>query len=144
MEKNAGVGKPPKDFTVTLTSGDTFTLSKQTGKVILVDFWGTVCIPCIEEFPNMRDLYNKYHDLGFEILSVSLDESREKFDSFLKKEPLPWKHVYSGKGWQDDLVALYEVESVPFLFLVDRKGNMRYFDVRGEQLAKAVERLVKE
>lgn len=142
--KNSGVGEPPKDFTVTLTSGEPFTLSKQTGKVVLVDFWATICTPCIKELPNMRTLYKKYHDKGFEIVSISLDESREKYESFLEKEPLPWKHVFSGEGWKNDLVALYEVEGVPFLFLVDKKGIMRYFDVRGEELAKAVELLVKE
>jgi len=144
MQENAGVGKPPKDFTVALTGGGTFTLSKQTGKVVLVDFWGTICAPCIKEFPNLRKLYKKYHDQGFEIISINLDESREKFESFLEKQPLPWKHVFSGKAWQDELIALYEVESVPFLFLVDKNGIMRYFDVRGEQLAEAVRSLVKE
>jgi peroxiredoxin len=144
MQENAGIGKPPKDFTVTLTSGDTFTLSEQTGKVVLVDFWGTICAPCIKEFPNMRQLYKKYHDQGFEIISINLDESCEKFESFLEKQPLPWKHIFSGKAWQDELIALYEVESIPFLFLVDKKGVMRYFDVRGEQLAEAVRLLVQE
>ena len=144
MQENAGIGKPPKDFTVMLTSGDTFTLSEQTGKVVLVDFWGTICAPCIKEFPNMLQLYKKYHDQDFEIISINLDESREKFESFLEKQPLPWKHVFSGKAWQDELIALYEVESVPFLFLVDKKGIMRYFDVRGEQLAEAVRLLIQE
>lgn len=144
IQKNAGIGKPPKDFTVSLTNGESFTLSKQTGKVILVDFWGTICKPCIKEFPNMRNLYKKYHHKGFEIVSINLDVSREKFESFLENEPLPFKHVFSGKGWKSDLVALYEVMSVPFLFLVDKKGIMRYFDVRGEQLAEAVEILIQE
>lgn len=89
-------------------------------------------------------LYKKYHDQGFEIISNNLDESREKFEVFLEKQPLPWKQVFSGKAWQDDLIALYEVESVPFLFLVDKKGIMRYFDVSGEQLAEAVKLLIQE
>jgi thiol-disulfide isomerase/thioredoxin len=144
IEDNAGIDRPPLDFTSALLDGGTFTLSEQKGKVVLVDFWNTGCGPCIKEFPNLRKLYKMYQGKGLEIISISLDESREKLDRFLEKEPLPWKHIFSGKGWGDEIARMYEVHSNPYLFLVDRKGIMRYFDVRGEALTKAVTHLIKE
>ena len=144
IEDNAGIGRPPLDFSAKLLDGGSFALSEQKGKVVLVDFWNTACGPCIREFPNMRKLYDKYHEEGFEIIGINLDEDREKLDRFFEKEPLPWKHIHSGKGWSDEIARMYEVNSNPYLFLVDRNGIMRYFDVRAEELAEAIARLIEE
>ena len=144
IEENAGIGRPALDFTTRLLDGEKFTLSEQQGRVVLVNFWDTGCIPCRKEFPALRKLYQRYREKGFEIISINLDEGVEKLDKFLEKESLPWKHVCSGKGFGDDIARLYEVTSTPYQFLVDKKGVMRYFDVRGDELEKIVSRQIGE
>lgn len=144
ISQNAGVGQPPQDFTVTLTSGSTFTLSEQKGKVILLDFWSTSCPPCIEEIPNIRTIYQKNKENGFDIISISLDENKQKLADFLSKQPMPWNTVFSGNGWDDDIAKLYEISSIPSVYLLDKKGILRYFDVRGNDLKTAVEKLLME
>jgi peroxiredoxin len=142
IEENTGIGQPAKDLTVTLTNGETFRLSDQKGKVVLVDFWSTHCPPCIEEFPNLRACYKAFKHMGFEILSISLDNKKEELEALLAKQPMPWKTVFSGKGWVDDAALLYRVHWIPSLWLVDREGILRYFDVRGEDLKAAITQLV--
>lgn len=138
IEDNTGIGQPARDFTVTLTSGETFRLSEQKGKVVLVDFWSTHCPPCLEEIPNLKACYQAFKDKGFEIVSISLDYKKEELETFLAKQPMPWKTVFSGKGWGDDTALLYKVYWIPSLWLVDREGILRYFDVRGEDLKAAI------
>jgi peroxiredoxin len=144
ISENTGLGRPPRDFTVTLTSGSTYALSAQKGKVVLVDFWSTSCPPCIEEFPNFRAIYQTNKKEGFEVISISLDDNKEKLDAFLATHPMPWDTVFSGKGWNDDTAKLYEISSIPSLWLVDKKGILRYFDVRGDELKTAIEKLLGE
>jgi peroxiredoxin len=144
ISENSGLGKPALDFTVLLTSGSTYTLSAQKGKVVLVDFWSTSCPPCLIELTNISAIYQANKEKGFEVISISLDESKEKLDTFLTSYPMPWSTVFSGKGWNDDTAKLYEILSIPAQWLVDKKGVLRYFDVRGEDLKVAVEKLLKE
>jgi peroxiredoxin len=144
IEKNTGIGQPAKDFTVTLTSGELFTLSEQKGKVVMVDFWSTTCPPCVEEMPNLRELYLSKREEGLDIISIGLDDDKEKLDAFLAENPIPWKTVFSGKGWGDDIAKLYGVTWIPSIWLVDKMGILRYFDHRGEDLKSAIEALLAE
>jgi thiol-disulfide isomerase/thioredoxin len=142
--ENAGIGSPARDFSTTLMTGEDFALSDQKGRIILVDFWSTFCVPCKEELPNLRDLYKTYRDKGFEIISISLNTDEKILDKFLVENPMPWKTVFSGKGFNGDLARLYEVTWVPSYWLIDRKGVLRYHDVRGKDLRNAVVHLIEE
>jgi thiol-disulfide isomerase/thioredoxin len=142
IKKNIGIGKPAKDFTLETLSGGTFTLSKYKGKVVLVDFWATWCGPCRDEMPNVKNIYSKYKDQGFEIIGISLDNKKEDLESYIKDEELGWKFSYSGKGWQDETAAAWGVNSIPSMWLVDRKGKLQHFGMREDALVKAVEELV--
>ena len=144
ISENTGLDRPPRDFAVTLTGGGTYTLSARKGKVVLVDFWSTSCPPCIKELPNIGAIYHANKKRGFEVISISLDDNKAKLDSFQAANPVPWSTVFSGKGWKDDAAKLYEISSIPSLWLVDREGILRYFDVRGEDLKAAVEKLLAE
>lgn len=144
IEENTGIGQMAKDFTVPLTTGELFTLSEQRGKVVIVDFWATSCPPCVEEMPKLRELYLSKREEGLDIISIGLDDNKEKLDTFLAENPMPWKTVFSGKGWGDDIAKLYRVTWIPSIWLVDKKGILRYFDHRGEDLKSAIEELLAE
>jgi thiol-disulfide isomerase/thioredoxin len=74
------------------------------GKVVLVDFWATWCGPCRAEVPNVMKMYRDYHDKGFEVLGISLDDRREQAESYIKQEEIPWPTMFSDKsserGWR--------------------------------------------
>jgi peroxiredoxin len=142
--KEIGLGQKAKDFRITLLDGSSFTLSAQTGKVVLVDFWDVRCPPCRREMPNLKELFKDFRDKGLEIVGISLDTDRALLDDFVKKEKLPWKISCSLDGWSDSTVKLYKISATPSTWLIDRRGVARYYAVRGEDLRRAVEKLILE
>jgi outer membrane lipoprotein-sorting protein/peroxiredoxin len=137
------LGAPVPDFTGTNLSGETVSLSDYEGKIVLIDFWATWCGPCVSELPNVIDAYTAYHDRGFEILAISLDDSREDLEAFLKDHPeMTWVQLFDGKGWESDIAVEYNVESIPTTILLDQEGNIVRQDLRGEALANALADLI--
>lgn len=120
-------------------------LSDLRGKVVLVDFWASWCGPCRRESPNVRNVYTKYHDKGFEVFSVSLDRDYNNWVKAIKDDQLVWpNHVSDLKYWSSEAAAIYGVRSIPSMFLLDREGRIVAKDLRGEALDKAVKQMVEQ
>jgi thiol-disulfide isomerase/thioredoxin len=113
-------------------------VAQYKGKVVLVDFWATWCMPCRAELPNVIATYAKYHDLGFEIIGVSLDTDKDAMVKFTQENNMTWPQYFDGLKWQNKLVAQYGVEGIPFTILIDPQGNIIDKNVRGEALPVAV------
>lgn len=117
-------------------------LSDLRGKVVLIDFWASWCGPCRRENPNVVALYKKYHDMGFEIFSVSLDKDANSWKSAIAKDGLIWEnHVSDLKYWQSAAAKLYGVNSIPCTFLLDREGRILARGLRGDDLANALKQI---
>ena len=141
---SVGLGYLAKNFKVKLLDGDDFILQNQRGKVFLIYFWAYWCEPCKQEMPHLDKIYREFKDKGLEILSISLDSSIKKAGDFIKQAQLQWKHSCSGKEWQDETVRLYGVNSLPSLWVVDKKGILRSFDIKGEELRRVITALLSE
>lgn len=139
-----GVGRTAKDFHVPLLDGSSFALSAQKGKVVLVDFWDVRCEPCRTEMPNLKEVFSDFKDKGLEIIGISLDTDRALLERYLGQADLPWKIACSLKGWGDDTAKLYKISATPSTWLIDRNGIVRYYDLRGTDLRRAVEALIEE
>lgn len=139
-----GLGKKPGDFTVTLLDGGEFNLSAQKGKVVLVNFWATWCDSCREEIPDLSRYYDEFKDKGFEVLGISLDSSEKKLFEYIKRTGLKWKVSYTGNAWKDKTVMQYGVNSIPSHWLIDKKGVLRSFGLKGNELRDAIAALLKE
>jgi thiol-disulfide isomerase/thioredoxin len=112
--------------------------------VILVNFWATWCESCREEMPDLNKYHAEFKDKGFEILGISLDSSEEKLLEYIKRTGLEWKMAFSGNGWKDGTVIRYGVNSIPSHWLIDKKGVLRSFGLKGKALRDAIATLVKE
>ena len=91
------------------------------GKVVLLDFWATWCGPCRAELPKVVAAYNQYHDKGFEVLSVSLDRSKQgpALLQFVKDNSMTWPQIYDGQYWKAAVAVQYGVHAIPCPVLVD-------------------------
>ena len=117
-------------------------LSDLRGKVVLIDFWASWCGPCRKENPHVRAMYEKYHDRGFEVFSVSLDNNKDRWKEAIVKDNLSWpNHVSDLKGWGSAAAKLYGVSSIPSTFLVDKDGRIIAKGLRGEQLTAVLEQI---
>jgi thiol-disulfide isomerase/thioredoxin len=111
---------------------------KMSGKVVLVDFWATTCHPCVRDLPQIKSLYEKYNQHGLEIIGISCNSSgqtdrekvREKLLQFLKQKEILWPQFFDGKQQIENLFAQkYGIDGIPHLFLIDKKGNLRFDNV---------------
>ncbi len=115
---------PPAPFTLqyTATDGTQVDLAKMRGKVVLVDFWATWCGPCRGEVPNVVAAYQKYHDQGFEVLGVSLDQDLNELTTFTNGNGMVWPQYFDGKGWSNDIASANGVNSIPAMWLIGKDG----------------------
>jgi peroxiredoxin len=142
VEKIDMVDQPAPEIEAADISGGTVSLSSLQGKVVLVDFWATNCPPCLEEMPNIKQLYAEYHDKGFEVIGVSLDEDQATVEAFTSRAEIPWPMIME-RGTVATLRASYHVPTIPSLFVVDQSGKLYQFDVRGRDLRRVIEKLLK-
>jgi thiol-disulfide isomerase/thioredoxin len=139
------VGKPLELEGVT-SGGEPLKWSDYRGKVTLVVFWATWCGPCREEIGHLREYYKDYHDRGFEVVAVSVDEDREALKEFLAKSEIPWTVVVD-QAREDDskgqpMGTRYGIIGIPEAFLVDRAGKVVSTEVRGPQLGKLLTEMI--
>lgn len=136
----------PVELTFTALDGREVDLAKMRGKVVLIDFWATWCGPCIAELPNVRAAYEKWHDRGFEIVGVSLDQqdAREKLEAFVAKNRMPWPQHFDGKGWRNSVAETYAVTAIPAMFLLNKEGVIISTNARGPKLEEELKRLLGE
>ncbi|MFO1447248.1 MAG: TlpA disulfide reductase family protein [Opitutaceae bacterium] len=133
------------DLKFTALDGREVDFEKLRGKVVLVDFWATWCGPCIAELPNIKNVYAKYHDQGFEIVGVSLDldRDRQKLVDFCRDQNLPWPQHFDGGGWKNEFAVRFAVSAVPAMLLLDTEGKVVSTQARGSRLEAEVKRLLK-
>lgn len=129
-------------FTMKDVKGNNVSLKDLRGKTVLLEFWASWCSPCRAENPNLKEQYKLYKDKGFEILAVSLDSDKKKWEEAIAKDGVPWIHVSDLKGWSNEAGILYGVTGVPAGFLISPEGKIIGNDLRGESLNKKLAELL--
>ena len=143
----------PLDLKFTAADGREVDLAKLRGKVVLVDFWATWCVPCLKEMPYVRAAYKKFHDRGFEVVGISFDKApgaqprgmertAAQVDQFARENDMPWPHHYDGKYWDNEFGRRFAIASIPATFLLGKDGRIATTEAHGEKLAVEIERLL--
>ena len=103
------------------SASETFNLSDYQGKVVILDFWASWCVPCRRSFPWMNEMQNKYGDDGLVIVAVNLDSEVSDAEAFLERYPADFSIYYDHER---QLARQYGVEAMPSSFLIDREGTV--------------------
>lgn len=129
--RNTAVGKPVIPIRQKGLDGTMVDVNALAGKVVLIDFWGSWCVPCRLSHPAMKELYATYKDRGFEIIGIAneiaggpkpLETQLEKWQKAIKEDGIQWQHILYDPA-QSDLVKAYDIMGYPTKFLVGQDGK---------------------
>ncbi|GAB5538149.1 MAG: TlpA disulfide reductase family protein [Salibacteraceae bacterium] len=144
--KRVAVGAIAPEIKMSQPNGEVISLSELTEKneYVLIDFWASWCGPCRRENPNVKRVYDIYHEKGFEILGVSLDKAMQPWLKAIGQDGLEWRHVSDLKYWQSSVVKDYQITGIPLTVLVDKDRRIIAKNLRGEALEIKLAQLLGE
>lgn len=142
LNRNLKIGDRYVDFSQPNIHGKMVNLSDFTGKVILLEFWGSWCFPCRQGNPELVKTYSEFKGKGFEILGVAADSKREDWVNAMQKDGLLWPNVCDLEGDKNRAALIYGVSSYPANFLIDKTGVIVAKDLIGENLREKLKEIL--
>jgi thiol-disulfide isomerase/thioredoxin len=151
--KSTAIGKPVIPFSQTGHDGTLVDIAALKGKIVIIDFWGSWCVPCRNSHPDMKKLYEKYKPLGVEIVGIAYEgkKTREEQDKAWRKaiqeDGVNWLHIMIDQDGID-LAKAYDIGGYPTKFLIDQNGKFA-MKILGNQpqshemLARKIDELLK-
>lgn len=131
-------------FAVKSHTGGELSLEKLRGKVVVLDFWASWCLPCRRDIPEIKNILKKFGGEQFVMIGINLDSNRPEFDAYMKEEGITWLQYYDGLGWRNKVSQLYGVYAIPHTVLIDQDGVIKAAGLRGEELAEKIGELLKK
>jgi thiol-disulfide isomerase/thioredoxin len=135
LKRLESVGKP-FELEFTDLKGNSIAMKDLRGKVVVVDFWGTFCEPCVAEMPKLKEQYARYHGQGVEFIGVSLEGSKEEggldlLKDFIARNEIPWPQYYQGNGWDSAFSSSWGIDVLPAMFVIDQDGKIASVEAFG-------------
>ena len=142
--QNLVEGKPAPEIDGVDFDGKPLKLSDYRGKVVVLVFWGTWCGPCMREVPHERELVERLKGKPFAVLGVNCDEDKQAAFKAIQTERITWPNWHDGAPGEGPITKRYHIRGYPTLFVVDGQGIIRYKQLAGVGLDKAVDDLLKD
>ncbi len=139
IKAQPAVGMMEKEITLPGVNNQPISLSSLKGKVVLIDFWASWCRPCRQTVPGLKKLYSNYHDKGFEIYGISIDENEAAWKSAIQEDASSWIHVNDKSG---NVANQWVVSVIPTSFLIDKTGKIVAIDEEAKELNKLIPKLL--
>ena len=140
-QERLDVGQPFIDFTLQTKEGEKVSLAEAIAKnkLTLVDFWASWCGPCRKENPVVKAAYEQFHELGFDVIGVSVDQDEAAWLQAVEEDQLPWTQV---RDSENKVSEDYMIYYIPSNFLFDETGKMVAKGLRGEDLTAKLAELL--
>jgi peroxiredoxin len=130
------IGEAAKEIALKNPNGVEERLSDYKGKIVLVDFWASWCLPCRRSNRELQSLYSKYKDKGFEIFGISLDQNITDWKNAISTDRITWKQVSEMGGWNAPVALAWGIEQLPSSFLVGKDGKIIAVNPTKEEIEK--------
>lgn len=115
------VGDTAPNFAVTTDRGQAITPAKFGGKVLVLNFWGTWCAPCLEEIPSLDQFQRATADSGVVVVGISIDRNEKLYNTFLKRFPVSFQ---TARDPEADISASYGTFKIPETYIIDKTGKV--------------------
>lgn len=134
--KKLKVGENAPDFNYQHVNGKRSSLTKMKGSYVLLEFWAHWCAPCLAKFPDLTKVYNEYATSGFEILAIHDNTDTKIWLPMHKAMGLPWPSILidEAEGKDSSIWELYDIETLPTTYLIDKTGKIRMRNPSTEML----------
>jgi peroxiredoxin len=134
--KTLKVGDKAPNFNLKDADGNEHALSDFKNKYLIIDFWASWCGPCKKEMPFMKQLYEKYHSKGLEMLAISTDKDSNAWKKAMNELNMPYLQLHDKNGTTSDS---YFVRGIPYVLFINPEGDILAIE-RGEELEKAIKK----
>lgn len=136
------VGSFAPEITLPNAGDSLVSLSSLKGKVVLIDFWASWCVPCRAENPFVVALYKKYKAKGFTVFGLSLDVKKAAWLKAIRQDRITYSQVNDKMGWYSKVAEQYYVNEIPAFFLIDQSGKIVSINADEKTLEKQIKQLV--
>ncbi len=126
---------------VDFVNGDSIQLENYRGKLLYLDFWGSWCKPCVEELPELKELYRKLDHSKVEFLGIASDNTT-RLRSFMEKIGLDWAQILEEN--EEPIAESYNINSYPTTLLIDENGKIIAKDIRAKDLEVFIEKYLSD
>ncbi len=124
--------------------GKPLRLSDYRGKIVLLIFWGSWCAPCLRDIPHEREIFSRLRDKPFVMLGVNCDEDLDKAEKAVETHQMGWRNWTDGMPGSGPIVRAYRIRTYPSSVVIDNKGLIRYKNIFGDRLDRALDLLLHE
>ena len=140
----ANIADPRLHIKLPDAKGDSIALASLKGKVVLLDFWASWCMPCRAANKKLVKIYDKYKAQGFEIYSVSVDDEKRDWVKAIEKDKITWLQVNDPRSWGAQSAVNWNISVLPTTYLINKKGEVVVIDPDERKLETAIKNLLQE
>jgi len=124
--------------------GDRWDLARQTGRVVLIQFWATWCEPCKQDLATIKRMHQKYGSKGLVVASASMDDNKDELVNFLRNEQLPWVQLFEEGGLEGPLAEQLGIATLPTMLLVGKDGKVIARNITAAELDREIQKAIRD